>query len=64
MITLDLILCRVCGKPLYSRAQQEKLAGAVNPDSEPLCPQHRQRQAAARWPLWKPGVDRMKAGGA
>jgi ferredoxin hydrogenase large subunit len=46
VVTMDLIRCRVCGEPLYSPAYQQKVSSEANTDSEPLCPQHRQRQAA------------------
>jgi NAD-dependent dihydropyrimidine dehydrogenase PreA subunit len=47
VVTMDLIRCRVCGEPLYSSDYQQKVFGAVNTDKEPLCPLHRQRQAAS-----------------
>jgi hypothetical protein len=36
---------------------------AANTISEPLCPQHRQRQAASKWPLSRPGKTMSKLGG-
>lgn len=60
VVTLELMRCRVCGQPLYSTAYRQKVVDAVNPNSETLCPQHRQRQAAARWPLPGPGRGRAK----
>jgi len=47
VVTMDVIRCRVCGEPLYSPDYQQKVFGAVNTDQEPLCPLHRQRQAAS-----------------
>jgi len=47
VVTMDIIRCRVCGEPLYSPDYQQKVFGAVNTDQEPLCPLHRQRQAAS-----------------
>jgi len=49
--TLKLIHCRVCGEPLHSTLHEQNLAGQLNSDIEALCPQHRQKQAAARLPL-------------
>ena len=51
VVTLDLILCQVCGKPLYSTLYEQNLASTLNSKTEALCPQHQQRQAAARLPL-------------
>ena len=51
VVTLDLILCQVCGKPLYSTLYEQNLAKTLNSTTEALCPQHQQRQAAARLPL-------------
>ena len=47
VVTMDIIRCQVCGEPLYSPDYQQKVFGAVNTDQEPLCPLHRQRQAAS-----------------
>ena len=62
VIALDLIECRVCGEPLYSTAYQQKMASELNVECEALCPQHRQRQAAARWPLSRPGKTQPEMG--
>ena len=62
VVTLDLVRCRVCDEPLYSTAFQQKVVGEVTTNSEPLCPQHRQRQAASKWPLSRPGRTRSKSG--
>jgi len=51
VVTLDLVRCRVCSEPLYTKAYQQKPVNEVNADSDPLCPQHRQRQAAMKRPL-------------
>ena len=48
VVSLELIHCRVCGEPLYTTLYEQNLAGQANPADERLCPQHRQRQAAAR----------------
>ena len=61
--TLDLIHCQVCGVPLYSTLYEQKLAGQQNIGGEALCPQHRQRQAAAKFSLVGPGRTRSKNGG-
>jgi NAD-dependent dihydropyrimidine dehydrogenase PreA subunit len=57
VVTLDLILCRVCGKPLYSTLYEQNLANTLNSTTEALCPQHQQRLAAARLPLAAPNPD-------
>jgi ferredoxin len=62
VLTLDLVRCEVCGEPLYSKAYQLKVVGEVNPNSEPLCPQHRQRQAASKWPLSRPHKSMSNSG--
>jgi ferredoxin len=54
VVTMDLIRCEVCGEPLYSAAYRQKIEGQLNSAVEALCPQHRQRQAAARLPLSRP----------
>ncbi len=51
VVTLDLVRCRVCSEPLYTKAYHQKLVSEVNTGSDPLCPQHRQRQAASKRPL-------------
>ena len=51
VVTLDLILCQVCGQPLYSTLYEQNLAKTLNSKTEALCSQHQQRQAAARLPL-------------
>ena len=51
VVTLDLIHCRVCGEPLYSTLYEQNLASKLNLATEPLCPQHQQRQAASRLPV-------------
>ena len=51
VVTMDLIRCQVCGEPLYSAAYQEGIVNKENTSSEPLCTQHRQRQAASKLPL-------------
>jgi NAD-dependent dihydropyrimidine dehydrogenase PreA subunit len=63
VVTLDLVRCQVCGTPLFSAAYGQKLASKLNPIGEALCPQHRQRQAASRWPLVAPGKTKSKMGG-
>jgi len=63
VVALDLVRCRVCGEPLYTKVYQQKLLSAMNPESEALCPQHRQRQAASKWPLTRPGKAQPKVGG-
>ena len=62
VVTMDMIACRVCGEPLYSTAYQQKLASAMSPEAEALCPQHRQRLAASRWPLSPPTETNLKLG--
>jgi len=62
VVTLDLIHCQVCGEPLYSTLYEQKLARELNSTAETLCPQHRQRQAASKFPLVKPGKTRSKSG--
>jgi hypothetical protein len=52
----------VCGEPLYSKAYQQKVVSEVNTNSEPLCPQHQQRQAASRLPLLRPRKSMSKLG--
>ncbi len=51
VVTLDLVLCQVCGEPLYSTLYEQHLAYKLNLTTEPLCPQHQQRQAASRMPI-------------
>ena len=62
VITMDLIRCQVCGEPLYSPAYLQKAESRLNSAVETLCPKHRQRQAASRQPLNKPGRVRSKLG--
>jgi hypothetical protein len=50
VVTMDLIRCRVCGEPLYTPDFQQKVYDTAHLDSEPLCAQHRQRQAASKLP--------------
>ena len=62
VVTLDLIHCQVCGVPLYSTAYGQKLARTLNSTGDALCPQHRQRQAASRWPEVGAGRTKLKLG--
>jgi ferredoxin len=62
VVTMDLIHCQVCGEPLYSTAYRQKVESQLNSTVETLCPQHRQRQAASRWPLLRPGGIKSKLG--
>ena len=61
VVTLDLIRCRVCGEPLYSPDYQQKVFETVNTNNDPLCPLHRQRQAASRWPHILADSSKLKA---
>ncbi|UCD82536.1 MAG: 4Fe-4S dicluster domain-containing protein [Desulfobacterales bacterium] len=65
VVTMDLIRCQVCGEPLYSTAYRQKVASQLNStaEAEALCPQHRQRQAASKWPLSRPGRTQSTLGG-
>jgi len=60
VVTMELVRCRVCGRPLYSPAYRQKVFAAAKINDEPLCPQHRQRQAASRWPSLKAAGSRAK----
>ena len=62
VVTMDLVRCRICGQPLYTTAYQKKVVGAMNMADEPLCPKHRQRRAASKWPLVRPGKTRINVG--
>jgi ferredoxin hydrogenase large subunit len=62
VITMDLIRCQVCGEPLYSTAYLQKVESQLGSSVEILCPRHRQRQAASRQPLNKPGGARSELG--
>jgi ferredoxin hydrogenase large subunit len=62
VVTLNLICCQECGEPLYSTAHGQKLASKLNSSSEALCPQHRQRQAASKRTLARPGQAKSKMG--
>ena len=61
--TLELVRCRVCGEPLYSSAYRQKMESLLQGPVEALCPRHRQRQAAARWPLSRPAGSRKQMEG-
>jgi ferredoxin hydrogenase large subunit len=60
VVSMDLIYCQVCGEPLYSTAYQQKVFSEVDSTDEALCPHHRQRLAASRLPLGKPGQTPQK----
>jgi ferredoxin hydrogenase large subunit len=62
VVALDLVRCQICGEPLYSAAYQQKVLSEVNTSSEPLCAQHRQRQAASKWPLSRPDKGKPELG--
>ena len=62
VVTMDLIRCQVCGEPLYSTAFRQEVAVQLNPTAEALCAQHRQRQAASKWPILRPGRTRSTLG--
>ena len=58
VVTMDLIRCQVCGEPLYSADYQQGTLRKENTINEPLCAQHRQRQAASKLPLGRPGISK------
>jgi ferredoxin hydrogenase large subunit len=62
VISLDLILCRVCGEALYSPSYNQKMKSKLNSTAEALCPKHRQRSSAAMWPSWAVGKGHAKSG--
>jgi hypothetical protein len=62
VITLDLIHCRVCGEALYSPSYSQKMENKLNSNAEALCPKHRQRYSAAKWPSMTIGKARLDLG--
>ena len=48
VVELTLVRCRECGEPLYSEPYHQQVFSTVHTDNEPLCPQHRRRQAASK----------------
>jgi ferredoxin len=48
VVTLDLIRCQVCGEPLYSTRYRQKVQDYLHSSDAALCPQHQQREAAAK----------------
>ena len=62
VISLDLILCRVCGEALYSPSYNQKMESKLNSTAEALCPKHQQRNSAAMWPSLAAGKAGAKLG--
>jgi len=60
VVTMDLILCEVCGEPLYSPNFQQKVESKLDSANQTLCPKHQQRQTASLWPSWAPGKPKPK----
>ena len=47
--TLDLVHCKVCGKPIYTPEFKEKVSESAKKQIEPLCPDHKGSEAVAVW---------------
>jgi len=47
--TLDLVRCKICGEPVYTRAFGEKTAEKMDENLYDLCLRHRQRFSALTW---------------
>jgi ferredoxin len=66
VVRLDLVLCQVCGEPVYSTAFRQKQVGKVYPNREEtaqaLCEQHRRRHSASLWYKAGTGRSAQKAG--
>ena len=48
--TFDIIRCRICGEPVYTKTFGAKLAEKIDEEITALCPRHRQRFSLSIWP--------------
>lgn len=66
VVRLDMVLCEVCGEPVYSTVYREKVADKLYRNRETtasaLCEKHRRRQTAAVWRKPALGRSAQKAG--
>lgn len=49
VVTLEIVRCKICGEPVYTKARAEKAAEQVDKGLYDLCLRHRQRFSALSW---------------
>lgn len=49
VVTLEIIRCKICGEPIYTKALGDKAAAKMAEDLYDLCLLHRQRFSALSW---------------
>lgn len=49
VVTLELVRCKVCGEPIYTKAFGEKAVEKLDETLSDLCLRHRQRISALSW---------------
>jgi ferredoxin hydrogenase large subunit len=49
VVTLEIVRCRICGEPIYTKALGDKAAEKMDDNLYDLCLRHRQRFSALTW---------------
>ena len=57
---MDLVLCRICGMPVYTEGVGHELAQKLDRDMDPLCPRHRKNLSLQVWQRLTPDLNRGK----
>jgi ferredoxin len=58
--SMDLVLCKVCGMPVFTEDLGHELARKLDRDIEPLCPRHRKNLSLQVWQRLTPDVNKGK----
>lgn len=61
--SMDLVLCKVCGTPVFTDDLGHDLAQKLNREVEPLCPKHRKNLSLQVWQKLTPDPNRGKGVG-
>lgn len=61
--SMDLVLCKVCGTPVFTDDLGHDLAQKLNREVEPLCPKHRKNLSLQVWQKLTPDLNRGKGVG-
>ncbi len=60
--TLDLVVCQVCGEPLYTVEFQKGLKESLSREAEPFCPRHREEIGSVAGAHFRSGRSRTGKG--
>jgi len=48
-VSLDLVVCSVCGEPIYTTGFERSVSNRLKKGLEPLCPRHRSSATLTSW---------------